>query len=60
MDVQLGDCRDLSSINSGSIGIVIDKGTLDALEGDADQLAMIDEAARVRRVVCPQPGLKLD
>ena len=47
IDVVLGDCRDLTFLAASSVGAILDKGTCDALNDDADKIAMITECLRV-------------
>mmetsp|Transcript_58703 Transcript_58703/g.135339 ORF Transcript_58703/g.135339 Transcript_58703/m.135339 type:complete len:199 (-) Transcript_58703:212-808(-) len=42
----VGDCRQLE-VADGSVAVVLDKGTLDALDAKADQDGMLEEAVRV-------------
>jgi hypothetical protein len=42
-----GDCRDMKSLDNGCAAVVIDKGTLDALCGEDDKIAMLKVSAAV-------------
>ena len=51
----VGDCRRLP-YKDGSVHVLLDKGTLDALDNDMDNLAMLTEC---RRVMVPDCGVLL-
>jgi ubiquinone/menaquinone biosynthesis C-methylase UbiE len=51
----VGDCRKLP-YEDGSVHVLLDKGTLDALDNDKDNLAMLSEC---RRVMVPDCGVLL-
>ena len=47
VDVLEADCRQMSFRKSGSVPVLLDKGTLDALVGETDQLDMLRECGRI-------------
>ena len=47
VNVVAADCRTLPFVPSDSVAVVIDKGNLDALVGDADKKSMLTECGRI-------------
>ena len=47
VDVLEADCRNMSFRKNGSVPVLLDKGTLDALVGETDQLGMLRECGRI-------------
>ena len=44
---EVADCRSMPTVPDGCAAVVVDKGTIDALSGDIDKMAMIRECLRM-------------
>ena len=46
MRCEVADCRSMPVVPDGAASVLVDKGTLDALHGDEDKMAMLRECMR--------------